>query len=274
MGLVFERVARQYNMFSLAGQDASPLMKKANLNLQRVMVPHELYRMPEFHNPVVFLDKGTEALESICPNTVYKRHHVIGTDGAYRRRTTVYGKRRFAGWGVAFCSGVFRGARCSGSAEDEPLITEEGMTFRPTSIKSTSNRGEAQALLVALYLATRILELHKDATFEIILDSAYVMNSVVKWMPTWLKNEVTDKKNMDLLLPAYRLHERLMAQTDIRIVHVHSHIPLKDIGTHPDFKDNPHRWYANDAADGAAVTGVSGYCIDPRFEHWLTPKAD
>ena len=190
--------------------------------------------------------------------TVFTPHNVIGVDGAFQKK--------LGRWGVYFADGIFSEAKIYGFSNKIINIKNDKIEFQKYN-HMTNNRGEIIAMVVALFICKCkwIQSLYSASTFEIITDSEYVLKSITIWMEKWLKEKVM-KKNMDLLVPAYHIYNSI---NNIKLIHVHSHIPKNLMKSHPDFKDNETRWYVNYFADKFVVMGIQKDFADERFSKLL-----
>ena len=237
--------------------DPTLLVEAAGYKLPKLEIERPLrWWHKEYENPVIFLGEGTQAMKSFSlfneDQKIYTPHNIIGVDGAFQRKS--------GGWGIYFADGIFSEAKLYGPSDKVIKFKHDRIEFHKYD-HVTNNRGEIIAMIVALFICKWIQTLYYKSTFEIITDSEYVLKSITIWMEKWLKNK-EKKKNMDLLIPAYHIYNSIK---NIKIIHVHSHIPENQIKTHPDFKDNETRWRANYFADKFAVMGIKEKYIDERF---------
>ena len=218
------------------------------------------------NNLPIYLDDGFGDFKD---GNMYTNHHIIGTDGAFR----VHNKKKVGSWCVVFTSGVFKGAKLYDTVDKVASIREyktcslshTKLHLSNTDIPMTNNRGELQAILVALYIAQWITKFQPCATFDIITDSKYSQQSILEWGPTWIAKGKKNIPNRDLIIPALKL---FYATNNINIKHVHSHVTREKSLTHPDFKDNRDYWDANHCADiGAGDAIRTGPYFDPRLKH-------
>lgn len=95
--------------------------------------------------------------------------------------------------------------------------------------KSSNNRGELTAMARGLQF---ISEYHTEFLFKhiiIVSDSAYSIGSIRDWSQQWLDDaaaggqKMKGKKNLDIILPAKKIYDKLTKSFDISFTHVHSH---------------------------------------------------
>lgn len=87
----------------------------------------------------------------------------------------------------------------------------------------SNNRGELSALLFGLLEIERN---HLDGEeIKVVSDSLYSINCITNWVHNWLKNGKLDgKKNLDLIIPAKEVIERINKKSKITFIHVKSHL--------------------------------------------------
>lgn len=86
------------------------------------------------------------------------------------------------------------------------------------SENTTNNREELKALI---YCLSTILELYQGEDFIIYSDSAYVVNTMTKWIHIWASNgwknsKKTTIENLDLIQELYKLLKQFFKAPDIR----------------------------------------------------------
>lgn len=113
--------------------------------------------------------------------------------------------------------------------------------------KSSNQRGELTAILAGLeYISGHM----SDFDFERILivsDSEYSINCISKWAATWLENptkhKLSEKKNLDLIIPAKELRDGIHKPVDFKHIRSHKVAPA-DTESHEWFL-----WKGNDIVD-------------------------
>jgi len=106
--------------------------------------------------------------------------------------------------------------------------------------QSSNNRGEITALVEAIKY---INSLNYAYEIEIISDSKYLIDCLMKWIPNWIKNDkVNEKKNTDLLIPLYTTVSKM--DNEITYKHINSHRAAP-----PEESPEYFYWYGNDVAD-------------------------
>ena len=125
---------------------------------------------------------------------------------------------------------------------DNVLIHEEYGLVPPVKIpgekyKSSNNRGELTAMLRGL---TWLDENMPARRVVVATDSDYCINAITVWGPKWQRQNITDKKNLDLIHPLIS-----MAGASVTFKHIRSH------RGEPRDKDSAEWffWHGNDRAD-------------------------
>ncbi len=121
--------------------------------------------------------------------------------------------------------------------------------------KSSNNRGELSAIAKALEFAV-VNKLAAPGTQKfdynrimIVSDSEYSINCLDKWAKQWINNPVksklSEKKNLDIIIPAVENLDRLRIATGVTFKHVNSHVKEP---TDPD-SEGWFMWKCNDMVD-------------------------
>ncbi len=134
------------------------------------------------------------------------------------------------------------------SSQEVSDKTTDGAIVAPSN-----NRGELIAILSGLqYLEHRNEGNPATRNIIIISDSEYSIKCIRDYAANWISRGITDKCNMDLIIPAYNLYKKM---GKITFMHVNSH------------KDEPKdrtswewfHWKGNDIADAecARILGIA-----------------
>lgn len=106
---------------------------------------------------------------------------------------------------VIYTDGAAKGNPGNGGYGAVLMYGEHRKEISEGFVKTTNNRMELLAVIVALEMLTRTVDV------TIYSDSKYVVDSVEKkWLFGWEKKNFKDKKNVDLwkrFLPVYRKHK-------------------------------------------------------------------
>jgi uracil-DNA glycosylase len=133
----------------------------------------------------------------------------------------------------------------------EMINSEEPSDIRTTHDKGivendiqpgTNNRGELLAMINA---AKYVSYLQGTYNIEWIYDSEYAHGCLTKWGYKWKKNNTTDKKNMDLIIPALNIFTAIMNKHNIKFIHVHSHQKKPENISSSEYR----YWRLNDSVD-------------------------
>jgi uracil-DNA glycosylase len=119
--------------------------------------------------------------------------------------------------------------------------------------KTSNQRGELTAISKALEF---VHQHHHNFDFDeiiIISDSEYSINCLTDWVIKWNEQGIEDKRNLDLITPAWKQLCEIKRQYSVTMRHIRSH---KD---EPDEADKKFYWKGNDIADKLcdAVLGVT-----------------
>lgn len=115
--------------------------------------------------------------------------------------------------------------------------TEKGV------VSASNNRGE----LYAIYSALLYLKNNVNKKVVIVSDSEYSIKCIEVWGPTWIKNpsKLTEKKNLDIIIPIIQLVKDLRKFSDIKFQHTKSH--LREPNNHNSYEW--FIWYGNNIVD-------------------------
>lgn len=148
----------------------------------------------------------------------------IFTDGA----ATKNGKKDCAAsW--AYC---MRSSSCLKSS-----FFEESAGFVPDceipgeKYTASNNRGELMAILEAFKTIDHWMSfenhevLSKHTNIVLVSDSEYSIKSITVWIKKWLTDAelLKSKKNIDLIVPAHQLYNKINTQKKLSISHIRSH---------------------------------------------------
>lgn len=93
--------------------------------------------------------------------------------------------------------------------------------------KSSNNRGELSALLNGLDFISRNLSKFEFDSIIVVSDSEYSINCLDSWAEKWLANpakyKLSEKKNLDLIVPAKEALDDIRAKFILTFKHVNSH---------------------------------------------------
>ncbi|MCK9607811.1 MAG: hypothetical protein M0R33_15315 [Methylomonas sp.] len=120
----------------------------------------------------------------------------------------------------------------------------------------SNNRGELLAIFAAL---NWIIENADEIAGEVIIvsDSRYSIQCISVWGDKWLADasKAEDKKNLDIIMPAIRLRNKIRDELNIKLTfhHIDSHQPAPSSGAS---NTDILLWYGNDITDKLAQAQV------------------
>lgn len=152
----------------------------------------------------------------------------IATDGACCKN----GKNNSqAGWGIY----INKNSYAYGPVPPTDLVLSRPIS-NPNSLQitkgnkkvsPTNNRGELLAIALSL-LAIKENLLPKAKKYVIVSDSEYSINSIDKWLDSWVRKDlIKDRKNPDLLNIFVEL-KKLLKEKNIKIEYQHQRSHTKD----------------------------------------------
>lgn len=94
--------------------------------------------------------------------------------------------------------------------------------------KSSNNRGELTALMNGLDFISHNLSKFTFDDIKVVSDSEYSINCLDKWASAWFanpaKHKLSEKKNLDLIVPAKEALDCIRTKTTLVFQHVNSHL--------------------------------------------------
>jgi uracil-DNA glycosylase len=138
--------------------------------------------------------------------------------------------------GMADCKSSWAFFMTDGCIAAKLMGTVDDVEIPGQAYKSSNNRGELTAIYFALKtLWTDVQRESPRFSFQKIIlvsDSEYGIKCIQLWYKNWvadpIKHKLSEKKNIDLIEPAYRLYTDLKLRFDFEIRHINSHVIAPD----------------------------------------------
>ncbi|SIP86107.1 Uracil-DNA glycosylase [Pacmanvirus A23] len=220
--------------------------------------------------PVIKLDEINDIINNISPTEIvnYKNNEIDekpkeATEPTYIKRQTqeldptvprletlyVFTDGGSTGNGYARCSSSWAFYITDGTTVVTAYGLVEEVEIPGQVYKSSNNRGELTAIMKALeYIYTNMAEFTFNE-IEICSDSEYSINCLDKWVANWLanpaKSKLSEKKNLDVIVPAKEILDDIRQLKNLKFRHVRSHLDEP----YDQSSEEWFRWKCNDIVD-------------------------
>jgi uracil-DNA glycosylase len=119
--------------------------------------------------------------------------------------------------------------------------------------RTSNQRGELTAILEAITFTELNIVKFDFAYIAVVSDSDYSIKGIETWLPNWqanpTKHKMSEKMNLDLLVPCKDTVERLRRQcARVKFIHVNSHIKDEDVPRDTE-SEEWFKWKCNDIVD-------------------------
>lgn len=192
-------------------------------------LPHT--QLPLTQLPLTQLPRAVGA-DDPCPTTMDTLW--IFTDGGATGNGSVHCKASYAFYITDGCM-----VACAGGRVVEVDIP--GQKYR-----TSNQRGELTAILEALKYINANADEFSFKRCIIVTDSKYSINCITDWINNWIAmGKLAEKANIDLILQAKDLYDKLQSTINIEFQHMRSHedAPLDDTS------EEYFKWKCNDIVD-------------------------
>jgi ribonuclease HI len=94
--------------------------------------------------------------------------------------------------------------------------------------RASNNRGELTAMMKGLEFLSNNLDHFAFDKITLVSDSEYSINCLDKWAKAWFanpaKHKLSEKKNLDIIVPAKEALDQIRTLTTLNFRHVRSHL--------------------------------------------------